>query len=566
MAVAPAKNRDAKADAPDLSHFRRHYPLTVANFGALADREAWLRRIWEADARWREASSGGAAREVIARGAPPAKLAAEGEFDLIYAGGSLAVLHAALLACRHGRRVLVVLAPEGGGRGPDRAVSDADLDEFARAGLLTAGEIEAAVVNRRRAGFVKFYDARSRVKAPPLWVGGVSDVTVDAARLAASAAAKLAAREGCAVVEGARFVRAFVERDRVSVEFADARGSLRLFAARLFVDASGADSAVARQLNGGRAATHVRPAVGTVARGFTRGGEAGQVDFSVGEILVSTEDAGAHRQLMWEGFGRDARAGDYSTRLFFYDSADSPADKSLLALFEQYFEKLPRYKRAGAQWRVVRPVFGHAASTRPAGWRARRAGLASDRVLLAGDAAGGASPLAVSDFGAHLRGLGRSAQLVELALSADLLDARSLSEIGAHAPARPAQSAGLAEFLRPAPQGDPATVNETLNAVMAALHDLDERVRRELFEDSLSFAALKSLLGRTLQLYPRLLQRVRERLGARGTLWWLAHAAGDAYAVRRARTAGRDDAAARDEEAEDELARRLALYKDGGGD
>ena len=117
-----------------------------------------------------------------------------------------------------------------------------------------------------------------------------------------------------------------------------------------------------------------------------------------------------------------------------------------------------------------------------------------------------------------------------------------------------------------APQGDPATVNETLNAVMAALHDLDERVRRELFEDSLSFAALKSLLGRTLQLYPRLLQRVRERLGARGTLWWLAHAAGDAYAVRRARTAGRDDAAARDEEAEDELARRLALYKDGGGD
>jgi len=567
MAVAPTKYSAARADAPDLSHFRRNYPLTVASFGALPDREAWLRRVWQADSRWR-ALAEGKAREAVVRSAPPSDLQAEADLDVIYLGGALAVLHAALLSYRQDRRALVLRAPEDEGRGRDRRVADEDLREFERAGLLTREEIEAAVVKRYRAGYVKFHDAGSRVKTPPLWVSGVSDVSVDAGKLAELAAKKLCAREGCAIVEGARFVRAYVERDRVSVEVEGLGGARRLFTARLFFDASGADSAVARQLSGGRAVTHVRPSVGTIARGFARGDGADAVDFGVGEMLVSTEDASAHRQLLWEGYGRDERAGEYATRLFFYDSMDSPADKSLLALFEQYFEKLPRYKRAGAQWRVVRPLYGHAAgSRRAAGWKSRRAGAATDRVLVACDAADCANPLAVSGFGAQLRGLGESAQLVELALAADLLDEHSLAEIGKqHAP-RSAQAAGLAEFLRPAPQGDPSNVNETLNAVMAALHDLDERVRRELFRDSLSFAALRSLLARTLQLYPRLIQRVREHLGARGTLWWLAHAGEAAFAERRARRAGGNahDGAARDDEPAREFARLVRLREKGRG-
>ncbi|MBA2340252.1 MAG: hypothetical protein H0V88_07640, partial [Pyrinomonadaceae bacterium] len=32
----------------------------------------------------------------------------------------------------------------------------------------------------------------------------------------------------------------------------------------------------------------------------------------------------------------------------------------------------------------------------------------------------------------------------------------------------------------------------------------------------------KELLSRTARLYPRIFQRLREHLGARGTLWWLA--------------------------------------------
>jgi lycopene cyclase CruA len=562
--MTPTRNKQGDAeDVPDLSHFRRRYPLTVASLGALADREAWLRRVWLAESRWRDALDDKTAREFIVRGAPPARLACEGEFEIVYAGGAAGLLHAATLACRYERRV-VVLGEQQATDGSAQAwkVSREEIEGLERAGLFTKEEIESAVINRFRAGRVKFHDAGSRLKAPPLEVTGVIDAALDANGLLASASSKIKAREGCAVIEGARVVRVYVERHRVSVEFEDARGARALYAARLFVDARGAASGVARQLSEGRAFTHVSPMVGTVARGFARDAGTDAVDFHVGDLMVSTEDARAHRQLLWGGFACGARGGEFASQLFFYDAVDSPADKSLLALFEQYFEKLPAYKRKGAQWRVVRPVFGYNASCAQQGWKSR-ARRAEDRVLLASEGSARANPFAPA--GAALRDLPKSTHLTELALAADLLDAESLSEIAAESP-RAAHAAQLAEFLRPttSEREEPATVNETLNAVMAALHELDERVRRELFQDRLSFGALRSLVSRTVQLYPRILQRVREHLGARGTFLWLAHAAGVALSERRDEqdegrpTVGSDASA---EEAAREFAYYVELYR-----
>ncbi|HEY1404383.1 MAG TPA: hypothetical protein VGB05_09675, partial [Pyrinomonadaceae bacterium] len=411
MTSAPTTSDAAKAgSAPDLKYFRQRYPLTVANFGALGERENYLRRIWRTEARWRETleSQQRTAREAVVRGAPPQGLAVEGEFEIIYAGGVLGLLHAAVLASSFKRRVMVfgagAVGREGGGRAWN--LCDEELAEFERAGLFTKAEVEAAVLNRYRLGFVKFHDAASRVKTPPLWMENVLDVSVDADKLLGLAAAKIRARtgEGCALFENLRFVRAYVEADRVCVETEDARGDgassgggrRRLFAARLFVDAAGAHSPVARQFDGGRAFTHVAPSVGTMARGFARGEGTDKVDFNVGEILVSTEDARDHRQLIWEGFAGNPARDEYATRLFFYDAVDSPADKSLLALFECYFEGLPRYKRAGAQWRVGRPLFGYAPGVSRRGWPKTRPRTAEDRVMLAGDAAGVISPLAFS--------------------------------------------------------------------------------------------------------------------------------------------------------------------------
>lgn len=566
--MAATAHSKARNGAPELSEFRKRYPLTVARFGALADREAWLRRIWELDARWEQtmARAGEQAREeTVVHGAPPAGLAIEAEYEIIYAGGVLGLLHAAVMSCHYERRVMVFDAHTVGRTHRDWNISDDELKEFERAGLFTKEETEAAVANRYRSGFVKFHDTASRVKTPPLWIDGVLDVAIEADKLLQLAAAKVrASRSDSVLMDGLRFVRCYVERERVVVEVEEVRTKRRrLFGARLFVDSTGTNSPVSRQLNGGHSITHVCPTVGTVARGFVRGTEPDQVDFSVGEILVSNEDAQDHRQLIWEGFAGSRLRDEYTTYLFFYDAVNSPADKSLLALFERYFETLPSYKRQGMQWRVMKPVFGYIPSFHHHGWTNRKR-TATDRVMLVGDAAGLSSPLTFCGFGSHVRNLHRLTHLTHLALEADMLDAAALAEINAYEP-RVAQMASLAEFLRPTARSEPAAVNETLNAVMAALHGLDERVRRELFQDRMSFSALKNLLSQTARLYPRIFKRVREHLGARGTFWWLTSIAAAAFSERRGTTRALAATTEPGEDARREFAQHVRLYKNRRG-
>jgi lycopene cyclase CruA len=539
-AARPRANGADEARTPDLAYFRQHYPLMVSNLGTLPRREEWLRRVWQLDESWRAAweTSGGQVQveEVVVRGAPPAGATIEGEFDIIYAGGTLGLLHAAVMSCRYQRRVLVFDAQTIGRTHRDWNISDEELKEFERAGLFTAEELERAVVNRYgRGGFVKFHDGASRVKSGPLWMSGVLDVAVEADRLLELAAGKLRrdGAQGSQLIDGLRFVRAYVERDRVTIEAEGANRARRFFSAQLFADATGINSPVARQLNAGRSITHVCPTVGTVASGFVRGHERDEVDFDAGEILVSTEDASEHRQLIWEGFAGSPSRDEYTTYLFFYDAVGSSADRSLLSLFERYFETLPDYKRRGAGWRVRKPVFGYIPSFHRRGWRDRKV-TASDRVLLLGDAAGMSSPLTFCGFGSHVRNLRRLTHGTEMALRAGTIDAASLSEVSAYEP-RVAQTASLAEFMRPTPRAQPSAVNETMNAVTAALHLLDEGVRRELFQDRLSLAALKRLLAQTARVYPRIFARVRDHLGARGTLWWLA----DIYDALRSERKGR---------------------------
>jgi lycopene cyclase CruA len=565
--VAASMKFERPRGAPDLSEYRKRYPLTVTHFGALANREAWLDRIWQQDVGWQQAMErDGKVQEAIVRGAPPANLSIEGEFEIIYAGGALGLLHAAVMSSCYKRRVLVFDAVEVGQAERDWNISDDELRGFERARLFTRDEVQSAISNRYRSGFVKFHDAGSRVKAPPLWMDGVLDVAADAHKLLALAAAKLEASEtGSALMSCLQFVRCYIQPERVTVEVEDARTKKRsLFSARLFVDATATNSRVARQLNDGRAITHICPTVGTVSRGLARGNQPDQVDFNVGEILVSKEDVRDHRQLIWEGFAGSRERDEYATYLFFYDAVDSPADKSLLALFERYFEQLPGYKRAGAQWRVMKPVFGYAPAFHQRSLRSRRKCTTEDRVLLVGEAARLSSPLTFGGIGSHVRTLARLTHLTDLALRADLLDAASLSEINSEEP-RVAQMSGLAEFLRPTPKSAPATVNETLNAVMAALHSLDERVRRELFQDRMSFNALKRLLSRTAKLYPRIFQRVREHFGARGAFWWLANMTAAAFNEHRSKKALLRDDEGQSEDAAREFARYVAIYKNQHG-
>ena len=516
----------------DLTEIRRQFPLVVENLARLANREAHLKRIWEIEQRWNDFQNNPRqAEEVLFFEAAPKDLKIEGEFEIIYAGGALGLLHAGVMAFKYDRKVLVFDAHTVGQTHREWNISDAELKEFIRAGLFTAEEIETSVVNRYQTGFVKFYDANSSIKTPPLFMENVLDVAIDADKLLELAAKKLRQTES-KIIHNLKLVRAFVQKDKVLVECEDTKtGRRKLFSAKLFVDATGTNSPLSRALNAGKSITHVCPTVGTVAKGFKRGNDERQVDFSVSEILVSTEDAADSRQLIWKGFAGSEPRDEYTTYLFFYDSVDSRADKSLFRLFEEYFEKLPDYKAKNGAWKVVKPVYGYIPGVHHRGWENRKK-TAVDRILLVGDAAGLSSPLTFCGFGSHVRNLRKLTDLTEKRLSENLLDEKNLSGINAYEP-RVAQMSSLAEFMRPAEKSKPPVVNETMNAVMSALGSLDKEVRREMFQDRMRFASLKKLLLKTARIHPKVFKKMFEHLGVKGAFWWLANIAESAFDERK---------------------------------
>jgi lycopene cyclase CruA len=507
---------------PNLGEFRRSFPLTVENLGSLPNREAWLNRVWEIEQRWQMFQENPRKiEEVVFFDSAPTDLEIEAEFEIVYAGGTLGLFHAAVMAKKYNRRVLVFDAHTVGKTHRDWNVSDEELQEFIRLELFTKEEIETAVANRYKTGFVKFFDGNSPIKTPPLFMDNVLDVAIEADKLLEIAVRKLK-KAGSKVINDLRFIRAFVRRDKVLIECEDAKnGRRRSFSAELFVDSTGTNSPVSRQLNSGKSITHVCPTVGTVARGFKRGIAEKEVDFSVGEILVSTEDASDHRQLIWEGFAGSSRRDEYTTYLFFYDSIESKADKSLLRLFEDYFEKLPDYKRKNGAWRVVKPVFGYIPSVHHHGWSNIKK-TATNRVLLVGDAAGLSSPLTFCGFGSHVRNLRRLTAMTENALREKLLDEKSLSRINAYEP-HVAQMASLAEFMRPTETGKSCGVNETMNAVMSALQSLDKNIAREMFQDRISFDSFVKVLTKTAKIHPAVFKKMFAHLGTKGTFWWVSN-------------------------------------------
>ncbi len=526
---------------PNLNELRRQFPKTVENLAHLPNREAWLNRVWEIERRWNNfRENPDKIDEVVFYNSEPKHLEIEGEFEIAYAGGTLGLLHAAIMATKYNRKVLVLDAHTVGKTHRDWNISDDELNEFIKADLFTKEEIETAVANRYKTGFVKFYDANSKIKTPPLFMENVLDVAIEADKLLQIAVEKLK-KTDVEIISNLRFVRAFVQKERVLIECEDAQTMGRkLFAAKLFVDATGTNSPISRQINEGKSITHVCPTVGTVATGFRRGEnrkDEKAVDFSVGEILVSTEDSADNRQLIWEGFAGNSQRDEYTTYLFFYDSVHSKADKSLFRLFEDYFEKLPDYKNKTSAWRVVKPVFGYIPSVHHKGWNNVKK-TAAERILLVGDAAGLSSPLTFCGFGSHVRNLRKLTGATEKALKENLFDEKSLSQINAYEP-RVAQMSSLAEFMRPMPQSKSFAVNETMNAVMSALSKLDARISRELFQDRIPFDSFKRVLAKTARIHPKVFRLMFEHLGTAGAFWWIAKITENALHEKKAEKVGK---------------------------
>jgi lycopene cyclase CruA len=510
-----------------LDQIRNSHPLVYSHFGAIEEGERHLRSILAIDRYWEELNR--PVPDVIRDGSRlPRGAEIVGRFDIIYAGGTLGMLHAAVMSKRHRRKVLVLDRGEPAHSTRDWNISRNELRRLVETGVFSSEEVDSTIVRSYRTGWVEFHVPGGRQKR--LYIDGVLDCAVEADRLLGMAMDKVLEVEGSMVMGRMTFTCCYRFDDHVIVQAEDRTGKALYFRADLFVDAMGIVSPVAMQLNQGRPQTHVCPTVGTIASGFEN------ADFEVGEILASTGpadmSAGSGRQLIWEGF--PAKGREYITYLFFYDRVDSSNDKSLLGLFETYFSRLPEYKAPGPGFVIHRPVYGIIPAYFHDGVGCTRV-ISDDRILLLGDAASLSSPLTFCGFGSMVRNLDRLTSGLDRAMREGRLTGSDLGRVSAFEP-NVASMANLMKYMcYDARTDEPNFVNELMNEVMIVLDEMAPRYRQAMFRDEMKLDELASVMLRVAWRYPKIFRATWEKLGVSGSAGFLKNIAGWAMSPAKQR-------------------------------
>ncbi|NTV97810.1 MAG: hypothetical protein HGA70_01420 [Chlorobiaceae bacterium] len=504
-----------------LTEIKETHPFLYKAFSSLADPQRHLDHLLEIDGYW-EMLKKPVPEVILPSSELPGGTVLSGEYDLIYAGGTLSLLHAGVMAATYHRKVLILDRHEPAKSTRDWNISRQELDNLARTGLFTESEIDSTIVRRYKAGWVEFYKPDGSQKR--LMIENVLDCAVDADRLLGIAKKKTLASEGSDVLAGLSFLCCYRFPDHIVVKAADRSGRIFYYKTRVLVDVMGILSPIAMQLNQGLPQTHVCPTVGTIASGFEN------VDYEQGEILVSIAPAEMSsrkgRQLIWEGFPGNGR--QYITYLFFYDEVDSPNDKSLLSLFDTYFRILGDYKKPAADFHIHRPVFGIIPAYFHDGFNRTRE-IADHRIILFGDAASLGSPLTFCGFGSMVRNLPRLTADLDRALAENALSKENLEKISAYEP-NVASMANLMKYMCfNSATDEPNFVNDLMNEVMIVLDDLPPRYRQAMFRDEMKFEELMAVMVRVAWRYPRVLRATFEKLGIPGSFGFLKNLAGWAF-------------------------------------
>ncbi|MDY6802453.1 MAG: flavin-dependent dehydrogenase [Cyanobacteriota bacterium] len=412
-----------------------HYPLTVKYFQKMPKGEYDLQRAYWWEKRWREGvQNPQKPKQVIfkktsevAGRSSEIEDRKEYEYDSIYIGGALGVVHAAVMA-RLGYRVLLIERLPFGRMNREWNISRSELESLIDLGLFTAAEIEGLIAREYKDGFNKFFDANNPpfAKAAILHTPTVLNVALDSEKLLHLCGVKL--REaGGEIADETEFIRADIEEERAVVEAIHLpTKSVKTFTSRLIVDAMGTASPIAWQLNGTKAFSSVCPTVGAVV---DRGFEPGVWDSDYGDVLNSHGDISRGRQLIWELF--PGAGNELTIYLFHYHQVNSKNPGSLLEMYEDFFAILPEYRRCNMDDLVFKkPTFGYIPGHFSLGSSDRQ--VAFDRLICIGDAASLQSPLVFTGFGSLVRNLPRLTELLDTALKHDLLDAKSLNQIRAY--------------------------------------------------------------------------------------------------------------------------------------
>lgn len=517
------------AQAALVERLQPRYPQTVEHFLAMGALDH-LERVARLEHGWERIMRGEYDPEVhglrhMSNGSAPVDL----DYDLIYAGGGLGLLHAAVMAARHGRRVMVFDRSEVGCAHREWNISREELVALVGTGVVSWDDLDDVIMREYRDGLVRFFNRPgSDVAGDDLWMPEVLNVALDAGALLRLMRRKLEAAGGVVLSGRAfRMVTAAASGPMtVEVELEDlATGAIERHSARLLLDGMGSTSPLALLRHAGRPFAGVCPTVGTVAAGFAEGDGPDEVDLGLGDILVTVADAQRGEQLMWEGFpGRDDELTVY---LFYYSTvaqagartaggglrADSPR-YSLLDLYEQYFALLPSYKRAGPDFRHLKPVYGYIPGRHSL--RSQEAPLLRG-VLPVGDSAAQQSPLTFCGFGSHVRNLQRTTALLDYALDHGLLEPGQLASINAFQ-TNVSLNWVFSRFMHPWDGAD--DVNRLQNLFIEVLGELGVERATRFYRDRMRWGDYHPMLFGVLRRWPQILLASWGVLGPRGIAQW----------------------------------------------
>lgn len=501
-----------------------YYPKTVHFFQKMPKGEYDLNRVYWWEKRWREGVRNPQqpqqvifGKGTLVQGNSVAEREFSPAYDLIYIGGALGVVHAAVMA-QLGYRVLLIERLPFGRMNREWNIARDEFQCLIDLGLFTPAEFESIIAREYIDGFNKFFDGNNppHLQAAVLHTPTVLNVTLDSEKFLKLCGEKLK-RAGGEIWDETEFIRADIEPEQIIVSLQHLPSqSHRQASGRLLVDAMGSASPIALQLNENRAFDSVCPTVGAViAKGF----EPGVWNSDYGDVLNSHGDISRGRQLIWELFpGADEELTIY---LFHYHQVNPQNPGSLLEMYEDFFTILPEYRQCDLEkleWKKA--TFGYIPGHFSADSSDRT--VAFERIIAIGDAASLQSPLIFTGFGSLVRNLYRLTDLLDTALRHNLLSAKDLNQIRAY------QSNVAVTWLfskgMMVPTGThlpPQRINSMLNTFFGLLADEPPIVADTFIKDRTDWLTFNRLALKAARHNPALILWIWEMAGANDFLRWI---------------------------------------------
>jgi len=168
-----------------------YYPATARYFQNIPNGEYDLKRVYWWEQRWRQGVSQPHLNPVLF----PSETRTSPAYDLIYIGGALGVIHAAVMA-RLGYRVLLLERLPFGRMNREWNISRSELQTLIDLNLFTRAEVERLIACEYEDGFHQFYwpEVPQKLRAAVLHTPRVLNIAIDTNKLLTLAGQKLRGR------------------------------------------------------------------------------------------------------------------------------------------------------------------------------------------------------------------------------------------------------------------------------------------------------------------------------------------------------------------------------------